>query len=75
MPRSGVLSWVVAKHYTTKDSHVSLRNIPHKFQLKLTRRLTQTHQDTQVISKAHLRNVMDVLGRLTSKLNQTSHTA
>ena len=44
------------------------------FQGKQTRKLTQTPQDTQVLSKAHLPNVMDVLSQLTFKLNQTSHT-
>ena len=38
-------------------------------------KLTQTFQDTQVLSKAYLPNVMDVIGHLTSKINQTIHTA
>lgn len=38
-------------------------------------KLTQTHQDTQTLSKAHLQNIIDILGRLMSKHHQISHTA
>lgn len=38
-------------------------------------KFTKTHQDKQVLSKAYLPNVMDVLGHMTSKHYQSSHTA
>ena len=44
------------------------------FDPKQTRKLDETCLDIQGRSKAHLSNIMDVLGRLTSKLHKTRHT-
>ena len=44
----------------------------YQFQAKQTRKLNEIHEDTQVLSKAHLPNAIDIWSE---NIKKTSHTA
>ena len=68
-------SWSRTQTFPPKYVHIRVNDLPHKFHPKWTRK-TQWNIHRHIrSSQGKLSNIMDVLGRLTFKLNETLHTA